>query len=183
MWWVGGANDDLIVDGSGQNVIHSSNGVDDPQTVDDSDAAATGLVNYFASTGIGRAKRLPGPSTAASSTIRQAPAEIRLLWTFANLDPTAYNEVYVTWNAEADASTGAVYSVSSDGGTTWQPLAGVDQTQGPADNQALGVFWHDLGVYQAMSGTLMVRLSTDSSGKVLADAVRIVPASAPRPQT
>ena len=52
LWWVGGANDNLIVDGSGQNVIHSSNGVDDPQTVDDSDAAATGLVNYFASTGI-----------------------------------------------------------------------------------------------------------------------------------
>ena len=37
------------------------------------------------------------------------------------------------------------------------------------------MFWHDLGVYQAASGTLIVELNTDNTGEVLANAAMVVP--------
>ena len=37
------------------------------------------------------------------------------------------------------------------------------------------MFWHELGVFQATSGTLIVQLGTDSTGEVLANAAMIVP--------
>jgi hypothetical protein len=42
-------------------------------------------------------------------------------WTFANLDPTAYYDVYVNWTPLAGATTQAQYAVS-DGGTPIQPI-------------------------------------------------------------
>ena len=54
-------------------------------------------------------------------------------------------------------------------------LPTVNQTESPADLQEAGVFWHDLGVYQAASGTLIMQLGTDGSGEVLANAAMVVP--------
>jgi hypothetical protein len=100
-------------------------------------------------------------------------------WMFANLDPTAYYDVYVTWSPEADASTTAEYSVN-DGGGAMDPVgqsgvAPVNQTQAPYDVQAAGVSWQDLGVFQAGSGALNVRLAANAGSPVLANAVMIVP--------
>ena len=94
-------------------------------------------------------------------------------WTFANLDPSGYYDVYVTWSPIAGASMAAQYSV--DGGGS---LPAVNQTQAPSDLQAAGVFWHDLGVFQATTGALVVQLSTgstDTTGDLLANAAMIVP--------
>jgi hypothetical protein len=100
-------------------------------------------------------------------------------WMFANLDPTAYYDVYVTWSPEADASTTADYSVN-DGGGAMDPVgqsgvAPVNQTQAPYDVQAAGVSWQDLGVFQAGSGALNVQLAANASSPVLANAVMILP--------
>ena len=123
---------------------------------------------------IGRAKPWRGPSTARSNRTPKARARIRGL-KIANLDPTGYYDVYVTWSPLAGASTAAQYTVIDYGITTWSGLPTVNQTLAPADYQAAGAFWHDLGVYQATSGTLVVQLGTDGSGEVLADAAMIVP--------
>ena len=51
----------------------------------------------------------------------------------------------------------------------------VNQSLPPADDQAEGVFWHDLGVFAATQGsTLTVKLEADPNATVLADAVRLV---------
>ncbi len=174
----GGAGNNVIVNGTGQNIVHSSNGVTVPQTVDDSDVAASGLVNYFGKTGTWSSQTLAAAFNGGE-LYHAATAGYAATWTFGNLDPTAYYEVYVTWVPITDASAGAVYSVSSDGGSTWQSLASVAQTQAPADLQAAGTFWHNLGVFQVTSGTLAVKLGTDTSGYVLADAAMIAPNSVP----
>ena len=147
----GGAGNNVIVGGSGQNTIHSSNGVSTPQTVDDQRRRldrAGGLLPKHRQ--LGPAFPLPGPSTARSNRTRRSTGSDNAEWTFANLDPSGYYDVYVTWSPIAGASTAAQYEVDDGTPSVAQTsIATVNQTQAPADLQEAGVFWHDLGVYQA----------------------------------
>ena len=142
---IGGAGNNVIVGGSGQNIIHSSNGVNTPQTVDDSDVAAAfpGLEDYFQDTGTwsdaaSRGRGLQWRRAIARGKLGHGYSAI---WTFANLDPTAYYDVYVTWSPIAGASMAAQYSVY-DGGTLLgrQACPRSTRQQAPADIQAAGVF-------------------------------------------
>ncbi len=174
-----GPGNDTISFGTGRTVLHEGNGQVSPEVLDDSDGARTGITNTYTESGSGWSSPGAGVGFNQGQRVNDgSDSSAKAIWTFGNLDPTAYYNVYVTWSADAGASTGAVYSVSQDGGTTWQTLTGVNQTQAAADFQAAGTYWHDLGVFPATSGSLKVRLSA-STGEVLADAAMIIPHSAP----
>jgi hypothetical protein len=189
LWLYGGATTEILDGASGENVINGNVGWTTPQIVDDSAGDASGSSYTYAEhvpsgdpgwsygpTGLGfngtqRVHDSPSGSTATAA------------WTFANLDPSGYYDIYVTWAPTSGAAMCAPYSVSVDGGTTWSSQPTVNQQQAPTDYQMAGVFWHDLGIFHATAGTLIVQLGTDStddSGEVLADSAMIVPqATAP----
>jgi hypothetical protein len=178
---VGGGGNNVIVGGSGTNVIHDGNGQSSPQIVDSSDTltAFSGLSNYYHELGTWTNDSTPGTAYNGGQRLHAAGAGDTAKWTFANLDATAYYDVYVTWSPEADASTTADYSVNNGGGAMdpigQSGVAPVNQTQAPYDVQSAGVSWQDLGVFQAGSGTLNVQLASGASSPVLANAVMIVP--------
>ncbi len=175
---VGGAGNIVVVGGAGENTIHSSNGINTPQTVDDSDVAETGLADYFYDTGSWTSQTVAGAFNGEEQSHAESSGTDKAVWTFANLDPTAYYDVYVTWSPIAGASLAAQYSIYDGGTLLAGSLPAVNQQQAPADIQAAGAIWHDLGVFQATSGTLIVQLSTnstDTADAVLADAAMIVP--------
>ena len=57
---------------------------------------------------------------------------------------------------------------------TGPTITAVSQQIAPADYQADGVFWHNLGVFQVTSGTTLVVQLNGNSSPVLADAVQLV---------
>src|SRR5262249_2920371 len=64
-------------------------------------------------------------------------------------------------------------------GSTLLTTVIVDQRLGPTGTTVGGVVFQDLAVVQATSGTLRVVLSDNVDGYIVADAIRIVPASPP----
>jgi hypothetical protein len=179
----GGAGDDVIVGGAGTNVIHGGDGFNSPEIVDNSDTTATftGLASNYSETGSGWSND-PSAASAYNGDQRIATAATgsTATWTFAGLTTGAYYDVYVTWFPVWGSSTEAQYTVIDPGYTTSSSLPAIDQTQPPTDDQAAGVFWNDLGVFQSQSGTLDVSLTSDTSGYAIAGAVRLVEnASAP----
>ena len=164
---VGGAGNNVIVGGSGQNIIHSSNGINTPQTVDDSDttAAFPGLADYFQDTG-----SLDEPNRVAGGLQRRraiARGKQR-----ARIQPCGHLQISIRPGIMTYMSPGrrspvlrrprstAVWTDDAASSPSAGLIAAVNQTQAPADDQAAGVFWHDLGVFQATSGTLIVQLGT-----------------------
>ena len=156
----------MIVGGSGQNTIHSSNGVSTPETVDDSDVCLDRAWRTTSKNGhAGPAFPLQGPSTAKSNRTQKVPAAT----TQSGHLPISIRAGIMTYMSPGRRSpvprrppnTQFTTDATQLGGT----LPTVNQTQSPADLQEAGVFWHDLGVYQAVatSGTLIVQLGTDGS--------------------
>ncbi|MEO1008914.1 MAG: ABC transporter permease subunit [Planctomycetota bacterium] len=110
-------------------------------------------------------------------------------WTL-NLEPGQY-DLFVSWPGEIDdqgierslGESGLVWvrllNGSADGGEpTAIRTASVDQTR-PADDAVVdGVGWATLGSVRVGTDPLIVRLLDDSSGGVLADALRVVPEAA-----
>ena len=183
---VGGVGDNLIVGGSGQNSVFND-GVTTPQIVDTSDTLATNssLVNYYQESGTWGADANGGSAYNDQQRLHEAETGTTdtASWTFANLDSSPYYEVYATWSAEAGASTAAQYTVSDDG-TTVQPFGEtstptVNQNACTTDLQAAGVYWQEIGVFQANSDTLTVSLFASATSPVLANAVMIVPVETP----
>ena len=111
---------------------------------------------------------------------RYAPAgtgQDTATWTFNGVDPAQEYQVYTTWNASSNHASNAPYTVL-DGMT---PLATVrmNQQYAPCDASIDGSQWQSLGVYTAASGDLVVQLSDDANGFVVANAVRLVPVETP----
>lgn len=78
------------------------------------------------------------------------------------------HRVYVRWTAAVDRATDAPYTIShADGETTVR----VNQQSGGGE-------WYLLGEFE-LDGASRVRLTNDTDGDVVADAVRIVPAEYP----
>ena len=81
--------------------------------------------------------------------------------------------VSATWQAYTNRATDAPYTML-DGATELGTVT-VDQQQDPSSFVEDGVLWHDLGVYQLVGDTLVVRLSDSANpfgSYVIADAVR-----------
>jgi len=114
-------------------------------------------------------------SSVFQGDCRYAPAgtgQNTSTWTFNGLDPAKTYQVYATWNADSGHASNAPYTVL-DGAS---PLATVrlNQQATPTDATIDNWQWQSAGVYCSTSGQLVVRLSDDANGYVVADAVRIV---------
>jgi hypothetical protein len=91
-------------------------------------------------------------------------------WTFSNLLPGQYR-VSVTWTPYPDRATNAPYTVLD--GNTVLGSAAVNQQIGPSSFSDASAAWQDLGTFEVTSGGLVVQLSDNANGTVIADAVRI----------
>ena len=93
-------------------------------------------------------------------------------WTFAGLDPGQQYQVLATWAGDSSHASNAPYTIldGSDALATVQ----LNQQATPTDATIDGQAWQSAGVYSAASGTLVVRLSDDANGDVVADAIRLV---------
>ncbi|MDR4483514.1 MAG: S8 family serine peptidase [Nitrospirales bacterium] len=94
-------------------------------------------------------------------------------WTLSGLLPGQY-QVAVTWQSYTNRALDARYTVL-DGAMALGTVT-IDQRQAPVGLVENGVLWQDIGMYQLVGDTLVVRLS-DQAGPagsyVIADAVRV----------
>ena len=92
-------------------------------------------------------------------------------WTFDDLSPGQYR-VSATWSPYSNRATDAPYSVLD--GATPLTTVNVNQKATPNDLSDAGASWEDLGTaLNVNSGTLVVQLTNDANGYVIADAIRI----------
>lgn len=98
-------------------------------------------------------------------------------WAFA-VTPGTY-KVSATWSPYANRATNAPYTVL-DGATPLGTVP-VNQQLAPADFTDQGVGWKTLGTFTVAGNTLVVTLSNNANGYVIADAVEIVSAAPPPP--
>ncbi|MCA9110134.1 MAG: hypothetical protein KDA52_09320 [Planctomycetaceae bacterium] len=95
-------------------------------------------------------------------------------WTFTGLAAGTYS-VAATWFAHPNRATDAPFSILD--GTGGPSLAQVDvnQQQSPDDFTDLGSAWENLMTVTITGTELVVELSDDANGYVIADAIRIEP--------
>jgi uncharacterized protein (DUF1800 family) len=95
----------------------------------------------------------------------------RATWTFGGLKPGLY-QVSATWPAQSGQATNARFTVGN--GTRAFPAVVVDQTVTARDFRDAGTTWQKLGQPVRITGDrLVVSLSDQANGPVIADAVRI----------
>ena len=94
-------------------------------------------------------------------------------WTFT-VDPDKEYQVFATWQANALNATDAPFTVLND--TTTINTVDLNQQQKPSDEYLLNCYWQSVGVFQASSGSLVVQLTDDANGRVVADGIYIVEA-------
>ena len=95
-------------------------------------------------------------------------------WTFSHIPTDAY-QVFVKWIPFSNRATNAPYTIL-DGSTPITTVA-VNQQVMPSGDLENNVVWQSLGKFNTSTGTLVVRLSDNANGYVVADAVRIVEGS------
>ena len=93
-------------------------------------------------------------------------------WTFDGLDSNKTYQVLTTWSAASNRATNSPFTVLDD--TTALATVRLNQQFAATDRMVDNRGWESLGVYQPSSGKLVVRLSDDANGFVIADAVRVV---------
>ena len=106
----------------------------------------------------------------------QGTGQNRASWTCDGLDPDKQYQVFVTWPAGTDRATNSPFTIFDDNSAL--ATVQLNQQTAPADVRIAGQAWESVGVYDATSGTLVVQLSDNANGKVIADAVRVVEVSA-----
>ncbi|MCA9050235.1 MAG: choice-of-anchor D domain-containing protein, partial [Planctomycetaceae bacterium] len=98
------------------------------------------------------------------------------VWTFGGLTPGSY-QVFATWAAHPNRATDAPYSVF-DAASLLNTID-VSQRTAPNDMAEAGTNWELLGTFSVSSNSLVVQLSNNADGYVLADAVAVRPAPTP----
>jgi probable HAF family extracellular repeat protein len=136
----------------------------------------------FATTGIrptvlagqgyqGDVRRLFAPDARLTSARRfMAPFNSTATWTFGNVAAGTYR-VSATWTAGPDRTAAAPFVVSNNAALLTALV--VNQRQAPRAFTARGVAWDDLGTFTVTAGTVTVRTTNRTLGRVIADAVRI----------
>lgn len=95
----------------------------------------------------------------------------RASWQFDNLSGGTYR-VLATWTAHANRASDAPFRVLANGRTALTQQ--VNQRQAPRGTTAGGRSWHSLGNVTVDShGQLIVELSNDANGYVIADSIRV----------
>lgn len=91
-------------------------------------------------------------------------------WTFVAVTPGVYR-VSATWKGSPTRATDAPYTIFD--GTTPLKTARVNQQMSSDGFADAGILWDDLGTVVVNGNTLVVKLSNDADGFVMADAIRI----------
>jgi hypothetical protein len=91
-------------------------------------------------------------------------------WAFS-ASPGTY-DIAVTWTTYSNRATNAPFTILD--GTTPIGTVPVDQLLAPASFSDLGDLWQDLGQFVLKTNQLVVQLSNNANGYVIADAVRVV---------
>ena len=112
LWLYGGAANAYRDGGGGQDVTNGNLASNTPQIVDVSAGDADSSYTYDENVPSGaRAGRIVpnglGFNGSEHAHAQAAGSAADAAWTFDNLDPTAYYDVYVTWSPTAGASTAA----------------------------------------------------------------------------
>lgn len=92
-------------------------------------------------------------------------------WTFTDLPAGTY-EVYAKWSQFGNRASNAPFTVYD--GSTALGTTLVNQQLAPDDDYANAISWERIGTYNSSTGTLVVRVTDNANGYVIADAVRIV---------
>jgi len=90
-------------------------------------------------------------------------------WTFGGLAPGVY-DVYGTWVAFGNRATNAPFTIAD--GTVSQFSTAVNQQQWPG-LPINGINWRSIGTIEVTTGDLIVKLTNQANGYVVADAVMI----------
>ena len=94
-------------------------------------------------------------------------------WTFTGLTPGATYEVATTWLPDFSTNASdATYQVFDSGTLVSNNLFDQRFTT-PNDFNDAGVAWEELTTVQLVGNTLVIQLTDDADGRVIADAVRI----------
>lgn len=93
-------------------------------------------------------------------------------WEFTGLTPGWY-EVRITWLQGSGLATDAPFTVYE--GSDNLGSRDINQMIAPSGAVYGGRPWESLGTFSIQGATLTVKLTNDANGKVIADAVRLVP--------
>jgi len=89
-----------------------------------------------------------------------------------NVPVPEFYDVYARWTAHPNRASDATYIVDHAGGTAFVSV----------NQQQLGGQWQLLGNFNFDAGNAIIELTDDANGYVIADAVMLVPTSAPQNQ-
>jgi hypothetical protein len=114
-------------------------------------------------------QRISGPGYA-SDVQWSAISGATSTWTFAGLAPGQYR-VAATWTGSQFNATDAPFSILS--GSQLLSTVRVNQQKAASTFTSGGADWQNLGTFTIQGSTLVVRLNNASSGRVVADAIRL----------
>ena len=92
-------------------------------------------------------------------------------WTFAGWDTSKHYQVLATWVASSSRASDAPFTVLDNTAVCTTRL---NQQYTPTDVTLDSRTWQSVGVYCVSSGKLIVQISDDANGSVIADAIRLV---------
>jgi len=122
----------------------------------------------FSSTGSWQT--IAGAGYASDARWTAAGSRAASTWTFNGLAPGVYR-VAATWLGSQLNTTDAPLSITSGG----KVLAGlhVNQQHAPSTFTSGGASWQNLGTFTIQASSLVIRLTSATSGRVVADAIRL----------
>ena len=83
------------------------------------------------------------------------------------------DSVFATWAAHQNRATDAPYTVLD--GAVELGTFDLNQQIAPNDRTEAGTVWEDLGTFTVTGSSLVVELTNDANGYVIADAIAIRP--------
>ncbi|MEZ6147911.1 MAG: right-handed parallel beta-helix repeat-containing protein [Planctomycetaceae bacterium] len=133
--------------------------------IDDGDAGFATTIGWNApASGLGRDGDLRNAASGDGSKVAT--------WTFSGLTPGDY-QVAATWFAYTNRATDAPFSILDGTGGPTLATVDVNQQLAPDDFSTFGSDWENLITVTITGTELVVELSNDADGYVIADAVRI----------
>ncbi len=132
-----------------------------PQIIDNGDAGFTTSGSWYPYSSLGFEDDLHYSFAGSGSDTAS--------WSFT-VTPGQY-EVATTWATHTNRATNAPYTIY-DGATSLETVQ-VNQQAAPDDFTDQGVAWETLGTFTLTGSTLLVKLSDNANGLLIADAVRI----------
>ncbi|MCA9108490.1 MAG: FG-GAP repeat protein [Planctomycetaceae bacterium] len=174
---VGASGDDDGGSNRGAVYIVSLEGVVPSRIIDDGDPAFSTVGSWTS----------PARVTGHEGDVHRSPGgdgQKVARWEFTGLVPGNYR-VSATWPAHVNRATNSPFSILDGVGGRVLHEAAVNQELPPDDFADAGSDWEDLVVVRVTGDTLVVELSNDANGYVIADAIRLeatdLPAAPPLP--